>query len=188
MKIKLHIVLIPHLLLLQFKARPTATVTGSASSCVGGNAKPISVALTGKAPWSLTYRATDINGNITNTTVTNIQTTPYVFNVTPSVTTSYSVTALSDANCTADNSLGNDITGTATISITQPGPTGNISAAAPELCPNTSTVLTATLTGTAPFSLTYYDGTSYTTITPINSNTYTFLLLQRRQVLIVSRH
>lgn len=86
----------------------SATISGSTAVCPLGPAT-ISIALTGTAPWSLTY--TD---GTTPVTVNGINTSPYTFVVNPAVTTSFSVTALNDANCTA---LPAAYAGTATITV-----------------------------------------------------------------------
>jgi hypothetical protein len=91
------------------KQRPTSTFTGTGSICAFGT-KELSIALTGAAPWSLTYQSKDQLGNISNTTVNNILTSPYTFTVSPSTFTTYSVTSLTDANnCSVQAS---DMTGT----------------------------------------------------------------------------
>jgi hypothetical protein len=101
---------------------PTANVTGSASICPGV-ATNVSVALTGTSPWSLTY----FDGT-TSTNVTGIAGTPYVFGVAPTVTKTYTVTALTDASCSAQPS---GLTGSAVITISNPvlGTTQNAAAA-----------------------------------------------------------
>lgn len=73
----------------------TGTIGGNTAVCPSG-AATISIALTGTAPWSLTY--TD---GATPVSVSGINTSPYTFVVNPLVTTSYSITALADAFCTA---------------------------------------------------------------------------------------
>ena len=85
---------------------PTSVISGSGSTCSG--TVPMSIALTGTSPWTFTYT----NG-ITPVTVVGNTTNPYVFNVTPTVPATYTVTALSDATCTA---LASGRTGTGTIS------------------------------------------------------------------------
>ena len=85
---------------------PTSVISGSGSTCSG--TVPMSIALTGTSPWTFTY-----SNGITPVTVVGNTTNPYVFNVTPTVPATYTVTALSDATCTA---LASGRTGTGTIS------------------------------------------------------------------------
>ncbi|TRZ73704.1 MAG: PKD domain-containing protein [Bacteroidetes bacterium] len=85
---------------------PSATISGSASICEA-DAVSIVVYLTGTPPWSITYT----DGTI-STTINNIGFSPFIFQVNPSVTTSYSLTGVNDMHCT-----GTSFTGTAVISV-----------------------------------------------------------------------
>ena len=89
--------------------RPTANIGPNQTICYDGTAS-FSVALTGVAPWTMTYT----NGTIP-TTVTGINTNPYIFTI-PNVKgdANYSITALNDANCTA---FVGGIAGSATVSV-----------------------------------------------------------------------
>ena len=88
---------------------PMGSIGADQTICSGGTAT-FSVALSGTAPWNITY--TD---GTTPTTVTNVTTNPYVFTVSGITTsTSYTLTALSDANC---SSTPADLTGSATVSV-----------------------------------------------------------------------
>ena len=89
-------------------ARPTANVSGSASICPGGSAF-VSVALAGAQPWNLTY-----SDGTNSTNVIGIASTPYLFSVSPTSSKTYTVTALTDANCTA---LPGGLTGSAVITV-----------------------------------------------------------------------
>jgi parallel beta-helix repeat protein len=69
---------------------PTATVSGGATLCLGETTQ-LEVALTGTAPWSLTWS----DGFVQN----NIATSPATRNVDPQMTTVYSLTAFNDSIC-----------------------------------------------------------------------------------------
>lgn len=89
--------------------RPTANLGPSQTIC---NSTPatFSIALTGTAPWKITY----FNGS-TSTTVSGVNTNPYVF-TTPNLVsnTTYTITAVSDAKCSA---IPADITNNAVVSV-----------------------------------------------------------------------
>jgi uncharacterized protein YjdB len=89
--------------------RPTANIGPNQTICYGGTAT-FNIALTGKAPWIVTYT----NGT-TPTTVTT-STNPYVFSVANlTVDQTYTVSNLSDANCTV--ALPQGLTGSAVVDV-----------------------------------------------------------------------
>jgi hypothetical protein len=75
------------------EALPTATISGNDSICYNFTSG-ITINLTGRAPWSITY-----SDGTTSTTVNNILTSPYTF-TTPKLASSktYTVTAVSNAH------------------------------------------------------------------------------------------
>ena len=73
------------------KALPTATVSGTAAVCIG-NSATIQAALTGIAPWNLTWSDGFTQSGIPTNAITRT--------VSPTTNTIYTVTAVSDANCT----------------------------------------------------------------------------------------
>ncbi|MBK9391786.1 MAG: hypothetical protein IPN68_16945, partial [Bacteroidetes bacterium] len=94
--------------ILSVNSRPTSVLSGTATIC-NGSSTNLSVVLTGSQPWSLTY-----SDGSTPTTVSGITTSPYTISVSPSLTTTYTITALSDINCT---SLGADMSGSAVVNV-----------------------------------------------------------------------
>jgi len=102
--------------------RPTAVLSGDQSICLGSVSSDLSIALTGTAPWSITY--TD---GTTTFPVTNITASPYVFTVTIPETKTYTITAVEDANCTAQAS---DLSGSATVTVVAVSNGGNLTGSA----------------------------------------------------------
>lgn len=94
--------------LLTAKAKPTA-VFATTSYCGTGN-RSIAVNLTGTAPWSITYTTAPSVGSPATTTVSNINSNTYYFSVNPSIATAYTITAVSDANCSNSAPTGNTTT------------------------------------------------------------------------------
>ncbi len=86
---------------------PTAILTGTQTICLGSSAT-LSVALTGTAPWSITYTY-----GTTPVTISSIATSPHTFQVSPIITTTYTLTAVTDANYT----VGGAPSGTAVVTV-----------------------------------------------------------------------
>ncbi|MBS1622317.1 MAG: gliding motility-associated C-terminal domain-containing protein, partial [Bacteroidetes bacterium] len=85
---------------------PTAVISGGSSICAGASSTLI-VTLTGKAPFQISY--TDGTNSYS---VPNINSTSYQLNVTPSVSTTYTITNVSDAICSNPA-----VTSTATVTV-----------------------------------------------------------------------
>ena len=99
---------IPKVITLFVNPRPTAAIQTSQIIC-SGETTSFKVLLSGTAPWNITY-----SDGITPTTTTT-STNPFIFSI-PNITTnkSYTITALSDANCT---SKPTDLTGTSVVTV-----------------------------------------------------------------------
>jgi|GEM_PF-2059363 len=95
------------------RALPTATISGASTICAGSSAT-LRVHLTGTAPWTLSYSAA---GDPTATTISVAAADvtadgEYALVVRPAATTTYTLTGVSDGNCT-----GATLTGTATVTV-----------------------------------------------------------------------
>src|SRR6185436_1168168 len=125
---------------------PTAAVSGSATICNGGSTM-ISAALTGAGPWNVTWSDAVVQSGVA--------TSPATRNVSPSTTTNYTVTALSDSACTAQ--AGN-LTGSAVVTVNA-RPTSAASGSA-TICNGGSTNISAALSGTGPWNVSWSDGSN----------------------------
>jgi hypothetical protein len=131
---------IEKIVLLTVNPRPTSVISGSTTVCENSPAT-ISIALTGTAPWNITY------SDGTNSTSVTTSSSTYTFNVSLATTKTYTVSSLLDANCTA---AAGDRTGSAVITV-NPLPTisGTLNA-----CVGSTTQLSgsATADATTPWS------------------------------------
>jgi hypothetical protein len=80
---------------------PTAVFASSGYLC-GTGARNLQVNLTGNSPWSLTYSATP-----GSSTTVSVPSSPYFLSVSPSATTVYQITALTDNTCANASPSGN---------------------------------------------------------------------------------
>ncbi|MGB4399525.1 MAG: PKD-like domain-containing protein [Daejeonella sp.] len=132
---------------------PTATISGNATVCFGADAT-LNVALTGTAPWTISY--SDGTGIFT---ISGITTNSYNFQVSATTTKTYTIQSVSDAFC------ANSGTGTATI--TQPtAPISATSSATNVTCfgaANGSITFTAILGGSGAYGYSIDGGATWQT-------------------------
>lgn len=84
------------------KTGPTATLIGGGTIDTEPGSVNLQVALTGTAPWSITYMSNGANPQ----TVTGITNSPYILTVSPEVITNYTLTSVSDAVCNSGTTVG----------------------------------------------------------------------------------
>ena len=97
---------------------PTASISGSAEICAGGNTN-LTLNFTGTAPW--TY---SINGGAPQSTSNN----PETVNVAPASTTVYTITSLGDNSCPGGSGI---VSGSATVTVTNAPPASSTTVALP---------------------------------------------------------
>jgi uncharacterized repeat protein (TIGR03803 family) len=147
---------------------PTATISGTAAICKGASTT-IQASLTGTGPWNLTWSD--------GLKQTGIAASPTTRIVAPTATTTYTVTAISDANCTGTTS------GSAVVTVEFP-PKAAVTGSA-TICAGSSVQIQANLTGTAPWNLVWSDGFAQTvsaspatrTVSPTSTTTYSVTTL-----------
>ena len=125
---------------------PSAFASGDQAICPGQSAT-ISAGLNGTAPFTVTW-----SDGLTQT-ITSGNTASRI--VTPSTTATYSLSSMSDAHCSG--SVG----GSATVTIRTP-PSAAVSGGG-TICAGSSSTVSASLSGWAPFSVTWSDGVTQTT-------------------------
>ncbi len=126
---------------------PTATISGNPTICAGISV-PLQVTFTGQPPWQFTY--TD---GLNATTIGGIMVPTYQFNVSPSITTYYSLLDVSDNRCAGT------VSGLATV-LVHPRPTATW-LGPDSACIGGVVTLDIALTGTPPWTLTWNDGTPH---------------------------
>lgn len=142
--------------------RPTSTISGTTTIC-NGDITPVTIVLTGAAPWNISY---EVNG--ANVDVNNILNSPYVIDADPSISTTYVVTSVVDANgCSAN---GTDMTGSAVITVND-RPTGTLTGGE-TICAGSTADLTFSLTGTQPYTIYYTENGVGQSVTGVNLDTY----------------
>jgi Invasin, domain 3/Bacterial Ig-like domain (group 1)/Cadherin-like domain len=149
---------------------PTATVSGGGTIC-GGGSSSVSAALTGTGPWNVTW-----SDGVTDTGVAS---SPDTRTVSPASTTTYTVTALTDASgCGSAPTLS----GSALVTVNHPATAVVRSADSTAVCSGTSATLHADLTGVGPWQVQWSDevtpdtvasSPATHTVTPGSTTTYT---------------
>lgn len=139
---------------------PTYKITAVKEIICPGENTDIQVDFTGTAPWTFTYTKDGINP----ISITDTYSDPFIFNTTePGL---FEVTAMSDAN-------NNTVDFSNSVTVTQnPFPTSEIASGDVEICTGTNTEISITLTGVAPYTFTYTDGTTPVTIYNNELNPY----------------
>ncbi|GGG67192.1 T9SS type A sorting domain-containing protein [Epilithonimonas arachidiradicis] len=84
------------------KTGPTATLTGGGTIDTEPGSVNLQVALTGTAPWSITYMSNGANPQ----TVTGVTNSPYILTVSPEVNTNYTLTSVTDTVCNSGTTVG----------------------------------------------------------------------------------
>ena len=141
---------------------PTAVVSGGGAVCPGGSTN-IQAALTGTGPWTLRWSDGLLQANVA--------TSPATRSVNPAATTTYTVTSVTDANCSNTGS------GSATVTINvAPAVTANPASKA--VCAGNSVSFTASATAspapTVQWQVSTDGGATFLNVANATSSTYTF--------------
>jgi gliding motility-associated-like protein len=110
-----------------FNEEPIGDLSADGTICIGESID-LFVNFTGPAPWSIEYD----DGSGTPVVLNGINTNPYTLTVSPTTTTTYTLTGISNANCPGIPS------GSATVTVNEPPVVSNVT----DLCNPTSTAYT----------------------------------------------
>jgi len=129
------------------KPQPAASFTPGNTILCGGQATDLRFTLSGKGPWTVNW--TENNTPMSATFGTALSTSPAIFimPITPTMTTTYTLVSVMDANCMAP-ALGSTI-----ISVL-PAPTVAVTASNTTVCSGQTTTLSYTFTGQGPWTVT----------------------------------
>jgi hypothetical protein len=138
---------------------PTATVSGGGIICTGSSVSSasVSIALTGTGPWNLNY-SDGTNSNV----ITGINSSPYI--ISSAGLGMYSVTSVSDANCSGTG------TGTASV-VTVAPPTIQVSSTDAQ-CSFDGGTATASASGNGPFTYIWNNGDNTATADTLAGGQY----------------
>lgn len=138
---------------------PSASISGTQSLC-SGNSAQLSIALTGASPWDVTW-----SDGAAVTTVTGITASPYLVNLTPGASVTYTLTGVQNG-CTGS------ITGSpAALTLNTP-PSATISGSS-TICSGSAATLTVTLLSSlTTYDITYTDGSTPVTLTGLFTSPY----------------
>lgn len=140
---------------------PTAFISGGGTLCNGASAN-VNITFTGAAPWDVIYS----NGSV-NTAVTGIATPGYSFTTADSGT--YSVVAISDANCNGTASGNVNVDNYPPIQVSISGLNS--------VCPGSPTTLTALASGgSGPYAYSWSPAGSGSSINVSPSTTTTYIV------------
>lgn len=137
---------------------PTGLLSGGETIC-SGNGTQLTATFTGSSPWVLTY------SNGTTTAQVTANSSPYYFTLSPSVNTTYTATAVSMSGCSGGSASGSAVIvigGTASASIS----------GSANICTGQTANLTVNLSGGAPYTIVYSNGSGNTTVNNITASPY----------------
>ncbi len=140
---------------------PAAILSGTQGTCPGAPA-PLLIDFSGSGPFAVNYTANNI-AQLPITTPND----PFIFNVTPTISTTYLLTGLSASGCTGTFS------GQAVVAIS-PGPMATLVSGSDTLCSGAADTLPVYLSGGGPYTFVY----SINNISqpPVTTTLDTFLL------------
>lgn len=140
---------------------PSATLSGSASLCSGDSTLLTVTLLSSLTPYSIDY-----SDGVNTSTITGITSSTYSISVSPSATTTYTLTSISDPGVCAGSVLGNAVV------VVLPSASAALSGDQ-TICAGSAANLNLNLNGSLPWNVVYSNGTNNITLNGITSTSYT---------------